>query len=187
MQRAEAETTEPHIAPTTTLWKVIYKAITQRNTIISDPNTPQILRERLHDSVVSLRQDGTPTSSAGPVVTPQASKPQETKEIKPMATPQVKSPLLDLAEMKLQFGLMRKKRNRTMITINPLSLNCVITRMYNDMVFTLGEIFAPPVTQANFTRVIRTIIHKRVQDIVTYQTKIRPQNEIKVQRSFMVP
>ncbi len=136
-----------------------------------------------------------PSESTGPLPAPKAEeKKPATLATSVKGTPtqesstlQVKSLLLELPELKMQFGLMRKKCNRTTLIVDPLRLSRVIDRTYQTLVFSLGGILAAPITQANFLRVCRTIVHKRLQDIVTFQSKIRPQNEIKIQRSFLVP
>lgn len=96
-------------------------------------------------------------------------------------------PILSNPELKLQFGRMMSRRRTVTLDVNPELIMRVITTTYQQMVNTLGGVIDPPITQADFLRMSRTLLLKRLQDLVEGTTGIRPENAIRLARTITVP
>lgn len=96
-------------------------------------------------------------------------------------------PLLNSPELKLQFGRMMTRRRVVTLHINPGAITRVVNRTYQSMVRTLGGVMDAPITQVNFLRITRTLMLKRVQDIVEASTGVRPDQPIRIARTMPLP
>ncbi|KAG5862539.1 hypothetical protein JTB14_020196 [Gonioctena quinquepunctata] len=106
----------------------------------------------------------------------------------PVAQPPVALvPILSDPELKLQFGRLMSRRRIVRLDVNPGGLTRVITRVYQTMVRSLGGVLDAPIEQAPFLQMIRTLILKRLQDLVEGATGIRPENPIRIARTLPVP
>ncbi|KAG5871784.1 hypothetical protein JTB14_023468 [Gonioctena quinquepunctata] len=106
----------------------------------------------------------------------------------PVAQPPVSLvPILSDPELKLQFGRLMSRRRVVTLDVNPGGLTRVITRVYQTMVRSFGGVLDAPIEQAPFLQMVRTLILKRLQDLVEGATGIRPDNPIRIARTLPVP
>lgn len=90
-------------------------------------------------------------------------------------------------DLVLQFGRLNSTRRRVTVTVDPGKISRVIEATYQAMELTLGGMLVPSITMENFTRVIRTLIVKRLQDILEYQNGVRPTGALALARVLDVP
>jgi len=119
---------------------------------------------------------------------PPAAQPAQPPKMTNNAPTSLTQPvLLSQPELKLQFGLLNATRRRINVTVNPALLPRVWIKEYQVMVNCLGGLIAPAITQEDYVRMSRTILLRRLQDIVEYQTGVRPDNAIRMARSLETP
>lgn len=79
--------------------------------------------------------------------------------------------------------------DRTIVTvkIDPTKWNTALTDLYATLRSALPNFIEPTCTQAQFVRMSRTLLLKRVQDVMEEQNFTRPENFVKLSRSIEVP
>lgn len=97
------------------------------------------------------------------------------------------TPKLENLDLKLQFAQMMWDGHVTNVTIDPGQLDRVLATTYRVLQRTLMGIMAPPITLANFIRVSRCLIAKRVQDTIAQRTGLEPAHFIRMSRGIKVP
>lgn len=95
--------------------------------------------------------------------------------------------VLRIPDMTLQFGRLNSTRRRVIVIVDPSLLERVLDEMYTAMTATLNGFAVPFITRENFIRMCRTLIAKRLQDIMEWQNGIRPANLIQIVRVIDVP
>lgn len=96
-------------------------------------------------------------------------------------------PVLSNTELRLQFGRMMSTRRVIVLDVNPELLNRVFYRTYQVMNMTLGSVMDAPIGMADFIRVCKTIVFKRLQDIQEYNSYIPVVGAVKFARALSVP
>lgn len=132
-----------------------------------------------------------PVSTPVPEQPPPARPPAPSQPAPPPSTPQSTSnfqpALLSRPELKLQFGRLNSTRRRITVNINPGLFERVFRTEYRVLVQTLGGLIAPTITEDEYLRMSRTLVLKRLQDIVEFQSGIRPADAIRMARAVEVP
>lgn len=94
--------------------------------------------------------------------------------------------LLNLPELRLQFGRLNSRRARVNLTVNPGLLTRVYTAEYHAAVSCLAGMIIPEINVDDYVRISRTFLLKRLQDVVEYQSGIRPPGALQLARGFDV-
>lgn len=116
---------------------------------------------------------------------PQRAPPQPQHHAHPSHAPaQLVIPTLR-SEHSLSFGRLDSDYQRLSRVLNIAAQDLLPTAVYNQLIQLTSV--DPPLTRATFTRMWRTLILKRVQDVIEKQRLQRPEHFVRLARNIMLP
>lgn len=95
--------------------------------------------------------------------------------------------VLTIPDMTLQFGRLNSTRRRVTVTVDPGKLSRVINSTYDAMEVTIAGLGVPTITKEAFLRITRTLLVKRLQDILEFQNGVRPTGALQLARVIDLP
>lgn len=96
-------------------------------------------------------------------------------------------PFLSNPAILLEFGRLDSDHHSHEITINPGQWNVALTDLWVTLQSACRPMAAHGCQQADFLRMTRTLLLKRVQDVMEEQNFQRPENYVRLSRSIQLP
>lgn len=96
-------------------------------------------------------------------------------------------PFLSNPAILLEFGRLDSDHHSHEITINPANCNVALTDLWTTLTSACRPMAAHGCQQADFLRMSRTLLLKRVQDVMEEQNFQRPENYVRLSRSIQLP
>lgn len=124
-----------------------------------------------------------PSAQSAPTAVIRATQPTTSAPLPTGST----IPFLSNPAIVLEFGRLDSDHHEHLITINPANWNVALTDLWTTLQTAIRPMANPGLTQAEFVRMSRTLLLKRVQDIMEEQNFQRPDNYVRLSRSIMLP
>lgn len=128
---------------------------------------------------------GTPAPAAQPATTAVMTATTTTTSAPTISTSAI--PFLSNPAILLEFGRLDSDHHSHEITINQAQWNVALTDLWTTPMSACRPMAAHGCQQADFLRMSRTLLLKRIQDVMEEQNFQRPDNYVRLSRSIQLP